>query len=383
MVNTLASIVDDRHVVICCGTGGVGKTTTAAAIALEAARRGRRACVVTIDPAKRLANALGLEALSNAATSIDHGRWDPAGTSSGALFALMLDPKHTFDGLVTRYAESAEQAERILQNRFYRNISGALGGTQEYMAMEKLHELYSEGTFDIVVVDTPPTRHALDFVDAPQRLLRLFDNRLFRIMMMPTRASMRVAGVALQTLLRTMSRVVGREVVDDVIAFFRAFEGMEAGFRERAAHVQALIADPNTAFVLVTTPRRDAVDEADYFANRLIELGLDVEALIVNRVQPTFITGDLEAVAERAGSATGPTADAYRLLIDLETVAKRERSEVGRVLERIPDTATALVPLLASDVHDLPGLAVIAQHVFRNPGTDTAGHVRDTEQGPR
>ncbi len=367
MVNGLASLADDRHVVICCGTGGVGKTTTAAAIALEAARRGRRACVVTIDPARRLANALGLEALSNTATAIVHEQWDPTRTSPGELFALMLDPKHTFDGLVTRYAETTEQAERILQNRFYRNISGALGGTQEYMAMEKLHELYSEGNFDIVVVDTPPTRHALDFVDAPTRLLRLFDNRLFRIMMMPTRASMKVAGVALQTLLRTMSRVVGREVVDDVIAFFRAFEGMEAGFRERAAHVQALIADPETAFALVTTPRRDAVDEADYFARRLVELDLDVEALIVNRVQPTFIDDDLWAVAERADTASGATAEAYRLLLDLETVAARERAEVSRVLERVPDTPTALVPLLASDVHDLAGLAIVAEHVFGSP----------------
>jgi anion-transporting ArsA/GET3 family ATPase len=376
MANTLESIVDDRHVVICCGTGGVGKTTTAAAIALEAARRGRRACVVTIDPARRLANALGLEALSNSATAIDHERWDPERASTGALFALMLDPKHTFDGLVTRYAETTEQAERILQNRFYRNISGALGGTQEYMAMEKLHELYSEGSFDIVVVDTPPTRHALDFVDAPARLLRLFDNRLFRIMMMPTRASMKVAGVALQTLLRTMSRVVGREVVDDVIAFFRAFEGMEAGFRERAAHVQALIADPKTAFVLVTTPRRDAVDEADYFARRLIELDLDVEALIVNRVQPTFITESLSAVVDRSTAAQGATAEAYRLLVDLETVAARERAEVGRVIERVPDTPKALVPLLASDVHDLTGLAVVASHMFGDPPSD-AGSLAD------
>ena len=367
MVSAIEGLVDDRAVVICCGTGGVGKTTTAAAIALEAARRGRRACVVTIDPARRLANALGLDALSDTPSEISAALWDPHHRSTGSLAALMLDPKRTFDGLVTRYAADDEQANRILQNRFYRNISGALGGTQEYMAMEKLHELHTEGGFDIVVVDTPPTRHALDFVDAPQRLLRLFDNRLFRIVMMPTRASMRVAGVALQTLLRTMSRVVGREVVDDVIAFFRAFEGMEAGFRERAAHVQALIADPETAFVLVTTPRRDAVDEADYFARRLVELSLDVDALIVNRVHPSFTD---VAPAELTARAIGPAEPAYRLLIDLESVATREQAEVARVLERVPGTPMATVPLLASDVHDLASLGHIGEHLFAGPSVD-------------
>jgi anion-transporting ArsA/GET3 family ATPase len=350
-------------VVVCCGTGGVGKTTTAAAIALEAARRGRRACVVTIDPAKRLANALGLVALADTPTEIAPAAWDPNGESTGRLFALMLDTKSTFDRLVTRHAGDEEQAQRILDNRFYRNISGALGGTQEYMAMEKLHELHHDGGFDLVVVDTPPTRHALDFVDAPARLLRLFENRLFRVMMMPTRASMKIAGVALQTLLRTLSKVVGREVIDDVIAFFRAFEGMEAGFRERAHTVQALIADPETSFALVTTPRRDAVDEAEYFASRLVEHRLHVDALIVNRVSPTFTStspAELHALAD----ARPELATHYRLLADVETVATRERTELARVRDRLPDTPVALVPLFSRDVHDLTSLAVVAGHVF-------------------
>ena len=225
---TFDDIVEDRHIVVCCGTGGVGKTTVAAVFAVEGARRGRNAVVVTIDPAKRLANTLGLDSLSNTAHEIDRARWDPTGDAppSGRLSALMLDTKSTFDDLVATYAEDDDQTQRILANRFYRNVSTALSGTQEYMAMEKLYELHENGGYDLVVVDTPPTRHALDFLDAPQRLTRLLDNRIFRMLMMPTRAYLRVASAAVQRFLRTVSRVVGTEVIDDVVAFFRAFEGM-------------------------------------------------------------------------------------------------------------------------------------------------------------
>ena len=215
-------------------------------LALEGARRGRNACVVTIDPARRLADALGIEHLTNDPTEIDPklwagdlGRGDGDDVVPGGRFsALMLDTKSTFDVLVTRNASTDDQAQRILDNTFYRNVSGALGGTQEYMAMEKLHELHDEGNFDLIVVDTPPTRHALDFLDAPKRLTRLLDNRVFRLLMMPTRAYLRVASVAVQTFLRTVARVVGSEVIEDVVAFFRAFEGMEEGFRERAQVVE-------------------------------------------------------------------------------------------------------------------------------------------------
>src|SRR5262249_11268445 len=185
-----------------------------------------------------------------------------------------------------------EQAAGILNNRFYRNIAGALSGTQEYMAMEKLYELHDRGNFDLIVVDTPPTRHALDFLDAPRRLTRLLDNRVFRILMVPTRGVVRVGGVAAQALLRTISRVVGSEPLDDVPTFFRAFEGMEDGFRERAAQVMELLAADDTAFVLVTSPRRDAVEEAEFFASRLADGDFAVDALIVNRVHPRY--GDVD-----------------------------------------------------------------------------------------
>ena len=238
--HSISEIVTTSRVVVCCGSGGVGKTTTAAVIALEGARQGRNACVVTIDPAKRLANALGLEQLSDTPSEIDRSRWStPGAVAGGRLSALMLDTKSTFDRLVVRNAGDPEQADRILHNTFYRNVSGALGGTQEYMAMEKLHELHDEGGFDLIVVDTPPTRHALDFLDAPRRLMRLLDNRIFRLLMVPTRAYLKVASAAVRTFLRTIAKVVGSEVIEDVVAFFRAFEGMEDGFRERAARRRA------------------------------------------------------------------------------------------------------------------------------------------------
>src|SRR5262249_32086647 len=215
-------LVDDAHVIVCCGAGGVGKTTVAASLAIEAARRGRSAVVVTIDPAKRLADTLGLSGLSNAARPVDASHWDPDGAAvhGGRLAAAMLDARTTFDGLVHRHAESEAQAERILANRFYRNIAGALSGTQEHMAAELLHQLHETGAYALIVGDTPPTRHALDFLDAPNRLARLLDNRIFRMLMAPARGPLHATTAAVRALLRTIGQVVGSTVVDDVVAFF-------------------------------------------------------------------------------------------------------------------------------------------------------------------
>ncbi len=358
-------IITERNVVVCCGTGGVGKTTTAAMLAVEAARRGRSAVVVTIDPAKRLADALGLEALSDTPAEIDHALWDPEGRSAGRLSALMLDTKSTFDKLVHEHAPDAEAAQRILDNNFYRNISGALGGTQEYMAMEKLHELHSTGTFDLIVVDTPPSRHALDFLDAPDRLLRLLDNRMFRLLMAPTRAYLKVASAALAAFLRTIAGVVGREVVDDAIAFFQAFEGMEAGFRTRAAAVQALIDDPATAFVLVTSPRRDAVEEASFFATRLEANDLAVAGVIVNRVHPSFGGAGADAVRRAAADATTTIgAEALTNLAEYREIGEREQLALTGLTDRIPSDAVGFVPMFDRDVHDLEALAVVAGYLL-------------------
>jgi len=354
----LTSLVTTRGVVVCCGTGGVGKTTVAAVIALEAARRGRRTVVVTIDPAKRLADALGLKGLTNDPTLIPF-------EGSGQLWAMMLDTKSTFDALVAQYAPNARQAASILENRFYRNIAGALSGTQEYMAMEKLYELHEEGRFDLIVVDTPPSRNALDFLDAPRRLTRFLDNRLFRLLMMPTRAYLKAVNVATQTFLRAVSRVIGTEVVQDAVAFFQAFEGMEDGFRQRALHVRALLSNPETAFVLVASPRRDAVDEAMFFARKLAESEIAIEALVVNRMHPRFGRGRSEADRARAQTLGG--TDLGRLfanLADFRNIADGEETHVEALVSRVAPAPAVRVPFLGDDVHDLGGLAEVAGYVF-------------------
>jgi anion-transporting ArsA/GET3 family ATPase len=355
----LADLVEERSIIVCCGSGGVGKTTISAAFALEAARRGRRACVVTIDPARRLADALGLSHLSNTAARIE-GPWP------GELWALMLDSKGTFDDLVRRYAGSEEQAEGILANRIYRNLSGALSGTQEYMAMEKLYELAHDGGFDLIVVDTPPTRNALDFLDAPRRLTRFLGHRLFQMLLMPTRAYLRAVSVATQALLRTMSKVAGTEIVHDAVAFFQAFEGMEEGFRVRADDMRRLLERSTTAFVLVTAPRGDTVEEAGWFADRLNESELAVEGLVVNRVLPVF-----------GGSGPWPAAPAGSTLAGLidnlgnyQAVNAHEESVCAALVAQVAPSPVARVPLLDVDVHDMDGLALVADAVFQRPGRD-------------
>ena len=376
---TLEDVVDHGGIAVCCGSGGVGKTTVAAVIAIEAARRGRRAVVVTIDPAKRLANALGLDGLTNEPRLIDPDRWDPDhdAISGGALSAMMLDTKSTFDAIVTRHAESAAQAQRILANNFYRNISSALSGTQEYMAMEKLHELHEDGNFDLIVVDTPPSRHALDFLDAPARLLRLLNNPIFRVLMVPTRTYLKIAGAAVQAFIRTVSRVLGGEVVDDIVTFFRAFEGMEEGFRTRAARVVEILGQPETRFVLVTSPRRDAIEEARYFADRIGDHNLSVDALIVNRVHPRFGTElsaglraraeslrELEVSGKDQRSARDRLAARYQNLGEFNEIAERERSYIETVRVRTRSAAVAFVPYLPHDVHDFEALAEVGRILF-------------------
>ncbi|MFZ4585301.1 MAG: ArsA family ATPase [Acidimicrobiia bacterium] len=360
----LAALVERASIVVCCGTGGVGKTTTAAAVALEGARRGRKTMVVTIDPAKRLADALGLRELSNDPQRIDRDRWDPDNTaqSGGELSALMLDVKHTFDALIARYSSSPEQAERITNNSFYRNLSTALSGTQEYMAMEKLYELNESYSFDLIVVDTPPSRHALDFLDAPNRLLRLLDNRIFRLLMSSAGTSLRIAGAAVQRFLRTVARAAGPEVINDVVAFLQAFDGMEAGFRERAAHVVELVHDEGTRFVLVTSPRRDAIDEVVFFAERLRTSGHQVDALVVNRVHPAFGADDPELLRKRGARCTDASvAQHLANLADFRTVAVAERTRCADLAGRINATESVLVPFLPDDVHDLGALNAVAQ----------------------
>ena len=351
-MTTVHDLAAQRSVIVCCGSGGVGKTTTAAALAVEAAARGRRACVVTIDPARRLADALGLGELTNEPRRVE-GPWP------GELWALMLDTKTTFDAIVTKYSSSPEQAERIVGNRLYRNISGALSGTQEYMAMEKLHELHSTGQFDVIVIDTPPTRNALDFLDAPRRITRFLDNRLFRLLVMPTTSYLRAVSAATQRILRTIARVVGAEVVDDAVAFFEAFEGMEQGFRDRAQAVTALLADDATAFVVVASPRRDATHEAIFFADKLVEAGLGVDAVVVNRMQPAFGEHD-PWLPEHASDALRALAQNRN---DFGALAASEHKELAGLEAAAQGAPVAHIPVLKDDVHDLVGLDAVRAHL--------------------
>jgi len=354
----LTQLVKDRQILICSGSGGVGKTTTAAVLAMEAAAAGRRAVVVTIDPAKRLADALGLDGIGNVPKRID-GPW------TGELWAVMLDTKTTFDDLVTRYSTEPEQAERILANRFYRNISGALSGTQEYMAMEKLYDLHADEGFDLVVVDTPPSRNALDFLEAPRRLTRFLDHRLYRVLMAPTRGMMKAVNVAAQAFIRSVSKVVGSEVFDDAIAFFQAFDGMEQGFKERAEQVLDLLTSPATAFVLVASPNRDTVQEARFFAQKLDEAEIPVAALIVNRMHPAFSEVLPESLRERSRTLDGTDLGGlYRNLADFALVASREEGHLAGLADEVAPAPVVRVPFLSTDVHDLTGLGLVGDHLF-------------------
>lgn len=367
----LRRVAEDHSIVICCGSGGVGKTTVAAAFALEAARLGRNTCVVTIDPARRLANALGLDTLTNRPTLIV-GPWP------GELHALMLDPEGTFDDLVRRYSDGDEQAEQIRNNRIYRNLTGTLSGTQEYMAMEKLYELVEEGAFDMVVVDTPPSRNALDFLDAPRRLTRFLENRIFQALMAPTRVGLKLMGVATHALLRTISKVAGADIVADAVAFFQAFEGMEQGFRDRATRVRQLLVQSDTAFVLVASPRPDSVDEAVHFAGKLAESDMSVTALVVNKVQPRF--ADKRQLGELAAlNGLEPGSALAQLVDNLEgytAASDREEAAFADLVAKVDPAPVFRVPLLNSDVHDLVGLTSIADLLFGPPASKAAAEER-------
>lgn len=376
----LIEIIRDRRTIIVCGSGGVGKTTVSAAIALEGAHLGRRTVVVTIDPARRLANALGLENLENEAAEISRDVWDPGNQArpSGSLSAMMLDAKATFDRLVTRYAADEDQIRRILSNKFYQNIAGALSGTQEYMAMETLYELDQDSDFELIVVDTPPSRNALDFLEAPGRLSRFLDARVFRYFLSPTRAYLRAVSSATRGILKTVARVIGSEVIDDAVEFFAAFEGMYDGFKDRANHVTNLLDSPETAYLLVASPRREAVSEAEFFAEKLLETGRPISGLIVNRVHPRF--SDLEpgvalgraAALDRAGNDSRTLALLYENLANFDRVADREAANLANLAELCAPAPIVLVPYLARDVADFEGLTEIGSYICQYGSLPTA-----------
>lgn len=357
------AVVATAQVVICCGPGGVGKTTVAAALGRAAARRGRRVVVVTIDPARRLGDALGLPGglggePQRIALTDDDGATDAAGEFS----AMMLDTEATFVEIVRSEAADDEQAERILANRFFVNLVTTLGGTQEYMAAETLHRLAGDDRFDLVVIDTPPTRNALEFLAAPGVLTRFLDHKLFRLLMMPTRRGMRLVNTLSQPLLRTIGRVVGAEVLADAVAFFQAFAGMEAGFRQRAASASELLRADGTTYVVVASPRPEAVAEASWFAGELVDQGITQIGGVVNLVHPAFGDGSADDAATNATTSADPAVRArWENVADLRRRRDAELDQLAafdtQLRRAIGDRAPwATIPLLPDDVHDQVGL---------------------------
>lgn len=353
----VAAMVAGSDVIICCGSGGVGKTTTAAVLGMEAARAGRRVVVVTIDPAKRLADALGLEGGLSSEPQ-------PVPGVDGEFWAMMLDTAATFDGLVRRHAEDEEQVERILTNGFYRNMAGAMSGTQEYMAAETLHALHNDERFDLVVVDTPPSRNALDFLEAPGVLSRFLDHRVFRLAMLPTRGGLKVIGAAAQPVFKAIGKVIGSDVLTDALAFFQAFAGMESGFRERADEVIELLRAERTSYVVVASPRHDTIDEAVWFARQLGEQGVGVATSVVNRLHPDVAAG--VSIAELRTTAEGGDPDLVALvdnLVEIDAIRRAELDALGPLVELTDGAPVSLVPLLGDDVHSADALDRIAEHL--------------------
>jgi anion-transporting ArsA/GET3 family ATPase len=382
----LEHLVRTKKVIVCVGSGGVGKTTMSAAIALEAAELGLTVCVLTIDPARRLANALGLDSLGNVATRVAGDRFEAAGIPepAGQLWAMMLDTKRTWDDLVTRFAADEAQARRILDNHYYQQISSAIAGSQEFMAMEKLYELHESGTYDVVVLDTPPTRHALDFLDAPKKMIGFMDEGVLRMFMAPGRLGLSAFQSSGAWMLAALQRVTGFEVLRDIADFVGSFSGMHAGFRERAAKVEALLRADRSTFLLVTSPNPLTVDEATYFQRKLVEYRMPWAGFVVNRVhelalaepgakdawkkmrrEPAEILRVLDVPADP--DLAGRIAEN---LDRVEALARRDAAQLDRLTRACPGYPRRTVPAFDVDVHDLSGLTRINRHLFPGPGRE-------------
>ncbi|WP_108666667.1 ArsA family ATPase [Euzebya rosea] len=366
----LAEVVAERHIIVCTGSGGVGKTTTAATLAVAAARQGRRTIVVTIDPARRLAQSMGLDALDNTPRAVD---------AVPNLDAMMLDMKRTFDEVIDRHADDPSRAARIKSNRFYQQISGQLAGTQEYMAMEKLFDLHSTGRYDCIVVDTPPTRNALDFLDAPKRLTDFLDGKFLKMFLSPgltaTKTIGRMAAFGTGLFMKAAGRITGAGVLDDLAEFFQSFEGMYEGFKNRAQLVHELLSSGDAAFVVVSSGEPTALREARYFVQRLAKEGMPLAGLVLNRVTPA-LPEDLAALAARVGEDDRTrllagdddqraVAGMLGLLDRSAQVHARQQRNIESGLHGLDPRTLVEVPEMPSDVHDLEGLDAIGAHLVR------------------
>jgi anion-transporting ArsA/GET3 family ATPase len=364
----VAEILEGKRVCVCAGSGGVGKTTTSAAIALGMAARGAKVAVVTIDPANRLANALGLEELENEPRRVSRARLDAGPIEvKGELWAMMLDPKRTFDELIDRIAPDPGRAEEIKANRVYRELSTAVSGSQELTAIAKLYELDQANEFDVLVLDTPPSRNALEFFDAPGRLNSFLEGRALKAFLRPTGFGVRALGRGALPLLGGLRKITGLDLITDLTVFFGLLGDMTNDFSRRAALVEQLLRADTTAFVLVTSATRESVDEAIWFGERLASDGLPFAGVIVNRVHHDLL-GDREprelsaALAKTlTPSLAGRVADNFR---DYHVLAARDDDNLARLGAQLDSRRLLLVPQLDDDVHDIEGLARIHQYLF-------------------
>ncbi|MFD8574078.1 ArsA family ATPase [Streptomyces virginiae] len=389
-------LLDDREtrIIVCCGAGGVGKTTTAAALGVRAAARGRKAVVLTIDPARRLAQSMGIDSLDNTPRKVAS-----AGAGGGELHAMMLDMKRTFDEIVEAHAD-AERARAILANPFYQSLSAGFAGTQEYMAMEKLGQLRARDDWDLIIVDTPPSRSALDFLDAPKRLGSFLDGKFIRVLMAPAkvggRAGMKFLNVGMSMMTGTLSKLMGASLLKDVQTFVAAMDTMFGGFRTRADATFRLLQAPGTAFLVVAAPEPDALREAAYFVERLAAERMPLAGLVLNRVhgsgadqlsaeralaaaenleeggivdQESGKAGLRDTAAEPPGADDDTTAvdritaGLLRLHAERMQVIAREQRTRDRFTSLHPEVAVAEVAALPGDVHDLAGLRAIGERL--------------------
>jgi anion-transporting ArsA/GET3 family ATPase len=375
---SLLSVLERHRVVVCVGSGGVGKTTTAASLALYAAMTGKNVLCLTIDPARRLANSLGLKAMTGDEQLVAPELFAEAGlTANGSLRAMMLDTKRTFDELVERYASSKERAERILNNRLYQYISTSLAGTQEYMAMEKLHAVRQNAEYDLIVLDTPPTTNALDFLDAPEKLVQAIDSPAMRWFMQAFSGAGKIGlglmGRGAGLVMRGLAKFTGGEFLDSVAHFVSDINELFGGFTDRARSVSDALRSSDVAFVLVTSPDPLAVREAVFFAEKLAGHGMRQAATVINRVTPLLDEPHgseaevHQALAPRIPATLEATAleeKLWRALDDERMRAVTDRGEVERLRALTQNRGLYVeVPTFEQDVHDLAALARVAKHL--------------------
>jgi anion-transporting ArsA/GET3 family ATPase len=364
---SVAELLEDKRVCVCGGSGGVGKTTTSAAIALGMAARGAKVAVVTIDPAKRLANALGLHELENEPRRVEPERLAGELEIKGELWAMMLDPKRTFDELIDRIAPDLKRAEEIKSNRVYRELSTAVSGSQEFTAVAKLYELDRDGDFDLLVLDTPPSRNALDFLDAPGRLTSFLEGRALKTFVRPTGLGMRVLGRGAAPFLGALRRVTGVDLLSDLSTFFGLLGDMTNDFSERAAAVELMLRAPTTAFVLVTSAQPAAIEEAVWFRRTLTEGGLPFAGVIVNRVHHDILgEAEIEDLMLALGDDLPPdlATRVAQNFEDYHVLARRDEAGVQRLRAELGDRPLLLVPHLDDDVHDIGGLLRVHRFLF-------------------